>query len=350
MIRILQFAIFLGIFSSIYFLLNFFVFFKFFKMFSFKRNYLFYIILGVLSISLIVSTMIVSTYYNFFTRALYALASLWMGIVFLLCSSLIIYCIIRIFWKISPKTSGKVILIGVAIITIVSIINAQMIFTETVKISEFPAKLKAVHLTDIHTGTIHKSPFLKRMVNKINDLEPDIVFITGDLVSGNSKIRSEMFHEFERLNSPTYFVNGNHEIYDGPEEIQNALKEVNIKTLRDEVIDFKGIQIIGLDYSQKKEYINEVLPKLKISEDKPSIVLMHSAPKIEYPKVNLILSGHTHGGQISPFNLIHKIFTPYVNGLYKLEHGHIYVSPGTGTWGPPMRLGSKNEITLLDLG
>jgi len=320
-----------------------------FNLLSLKRNLAFYIVLGTLTLSFIVSTMLVRVFYNIFTRAFYTVSAVWAGVLFLLFFSLIIYYLIRLFWKISPKTSGIVILVTVLILTIYSVINAQMLYTKTVEIPEFPEKLKAVHLTDIHTGTIHNSGFLKRIVDKTNALEPDVIFITGDLVSGGSKLRPEMLDEFKNFKAPVYFVNGNHEGYEGIKEVRELLDEAGVKTLNDEIAEFKRVQIIGIDYSMEKNYPNKVFQKLDVKE-KPSIMLLHVPSRIKYPDVDLIVSGHTHAGQIFPFTLFIRMTTPYVKGLYELERGHIYVSPGTCTWGPPMRLGSKNEITFLKLG
>ncbi|MBX4212191.1 metallophosphoesterase, partial [Candidatus Pacearchaeota archaeon] len=114
----------------------------------------------------------------------------------------------------------------------------------------------------------------------------------------------------------------------------------------------KDIQIVGVDYSDSKGYLGEILPKISIDKNKPSILLYHPPASLDYIEkkgIGLQLSGHTHNGQIFPFNLFVKLIFPYVMGLYKGKEASIYVSPGTGTWGPPMRLGSRSEITLIHL-
>ena len=350
MIKTLQFILFIGIFFLISLALNSYVFFRLSGMLSLPRNSTFYILLVGLSLSFIVSTILVRTYYNIFTKIFYTLSSIYVGVIFIALCSLMVYEVVRIFSNVSPHKAGMMILVFVAIIALISIINAQLLITKVVEIPDFPAELKAVHLTDIHIGTIHNSGYLKRIVDKVNGLEPEVIFITGDLVSGGSKIRPGMFDELKNFKAPVYFVNGNHEHYDGVEEIQKMLKEQNINSLNDEVVEFKGIQIVGVDYSLSSKYLQEVWSNLKVSEKKPTILLMHAPIKEGYPRVDLVLSGHTHGGQIVPFNLLARLVMPYVKGLYNLNDGHIYVSQGTGTWGPPMRLGTNNEITLLKLG
>ena len=115
---------------------------------------------------------------------------------------------------------------------------------------------------------------------------------------------------------------------------------------------FKGIQIVGVQYAIEHEHLKKTLGKLKIDKKKPSILLYHmpaEIPAADEKGVSLILSGHTHFGQIFPHTLLVKLVFPYILGLYKLKNMFLYVSPGTGTWGPYMRLGSTNEITVIEL-
>jgi predicted MPP superfamily phosphohydrolase len=113
------------------------------------------------------------------------------------------------------------------------------------------------------------------------------------------------------------------------------------------------MQIVGIDNpGDRFGGGNDVVGKLKINKTKPTILMYHPPLGLEDANkagVNLQISGHTHNGQIIPFNLVSKIFYPRVNGLYKYKGTYLYTSPGTGTWGPPMRLGSINEITLVRL-
>ncbi len=119
-----------------------------------------------------------------------------------------------------------------------------------------------------------------------------------------------------------------------------------------EMKNVKEIQLIGINYSENKQNLSGILKSLKINDSKPSVLLYH-VPKefkiIAEQNISLTLSGHTHGGQIFPFNLIERIFSKYISGLYKEKDSYLYVSEGTGTWGPPMRLGTTAEITKIKL-
>jgi len=198
--------------------------------------------------------------------------------------------------------------------------------------------IRIVLLSDIHIGSIRNSGYMEKIVKKTNYLNPDIVLITGDIVDGSARLHKKTFCSIDNIQ--------------GLDEVYRVLKPTKMKILRNEVFQFNGIQIIGVDYSFKKNHLNNVLNKLNIDKNIPSILMYHFPQDIEVSnkfKVNLQLSGHTHNGQIFPFNLLVKLLFPYFNGFYNYKDTLIYVSEGTGTWGPPMRLGSRNEITLITL-
>jgi uncharacterized protein len=107
-----------------------------------------------------------------------------------------------------------------------------------------------------------------------------------------------------------------------------------------------------VEYSFEKDHLKNSLSKLEIDDEKPSILLYHLPTGLKVVNsagIDLQLSGHTHNGQMMPFNFLVKLMFPYMTGLYEYKGSKLYVSQGTGTWGPPMRLGSNCEITLLKL-
>jgi predicted MPP superfamily phosphohydrolase len=229
----------------------------------------------------------------------------------------------------------------------VSIINAQLIHTRTVEIPSFGKEMRAVLLSDIHVGTIWDSDRLQKIVEITNSLRPDVIFITGDIVSGGAILQEDTFASLSDLGAKTFFVHGNHEHYEGIEEVDKALYESGVRVLVDEKVEFGGIEIVGLGYDRNENHKISVLDKMHLSENKPSILLSHVPINPTNDAVNLILAGHTHAGQIFPFNFFIRLRHKYVRGKHTLGNSTLYVSPGTGTWGPPMRLGSRNEITLL---
>ena len=141
-------------------------------------------------------------------------------------------------------------------------------------------------------------------------------------------------------------------MYGGLENVFEVLKTTNINVLRNEMVEFEGLQIVGVGYSTQRNYLKTVLPGLKIDKSKPSLLMYHVPIEVEFANeagIDLQISGHTHKGQIFPLNFFGKLVFPYFNGLYEYNGTQVYVSPGTGTWGPPMRSGSRSEITLINL-
>jgi hypothetical protein len=128
-----------------------------------------------------------------------------------------------------------------------------------------------------------------------------------------------------------------------------------MKILRDTTNKFKEVNFIGIDYSDSRKEISSKLERIKLNKNKTNILLYH-APMfklrdLEKKGICLHLAGHTHDGQIFPFSLLVRLLYRYTKGLYKSKSGDssVFVSSGTGTWGPPMRLGSYNEISLINL-
>ncbi|MHC4114526.1 MAG: metallophosphoesterase, partial [Planctomycetota bacterium] len=122
--------------------------------------------------------------------------------------------------------------------------------------------------------------------------------------------------------------------------------------LRNEVVDFNGIQIIGINDSSGKNHLAGELQRLKMNTTAFKILMYHRPQGLEVASnfgINLMLSGHTHNGQIFPFNFVIRLLYKRTKGYFQYENCHLYVSSGTGTWGPQMRLGSKSEIVLIKL-
>lgn len=214
-------------------------------------------------------------------------------------------------------------------------------------------KLRMIHLSDLHLGAVYQERFLDMVVKKVNSLKPDIVVITGDIFDGSGTPSLKMVAPLKDIKVPIYAVFGNHDYYVGLDKMQALLEKVNVKVLRNDVIEFKGIQFIGMDCPKTASWKtpNQMLEKLELS-DKPKILLHHMPSGIKqalHKKIDLFLAGHTHGGQIFPFTLFVKKVFKYKKGLYNIKHMKLYVSEGTGTWGPPMRWLSNSEIAVWDV-
>lgn len=135
-------------------------------------------------------------------------------------------------------------------------------------------------------------------------------------------------------------------------EVLPIIKNTGVNIIDNEVVDFQGIQIVGVSYHMVPEHLEQELSKLNLDKNKPTVLMYHEPRDSEVANkfgVDLMLSGHTHNGQLFPFNLFVLMVYPKIYGVYDIGDMILRVSSGTGTWGPPMRLGSNNEITFLDL-
>ncbi|WP_323593930.1 metallophosphoesterase [Aliarcobacter butzleri] len=243
--------------------------------------------------------------------------------------------------------------------------NARHVELEVVdvKINNLKKPYIIVQISDIHIGGLITKNFIKSMVDKINLLNADIVVITGDLVDTKLEFARPALDELKNLQSKyrTYFIVGNHEYFHGVKPIIDYINSLGIKTLENENVYIgekdEGFYLAGV-YDRfgfrYGSYIPDINKALENCENNPTILLAHQPKYINEIKdtknIDLILCGHTHGGQIFPFNFLVKLEQPYVKGLHQHnDTTQIYVNKGTGFWGPPMRLGASSEITVLRL-
>jgi predicted MPP superfamily phosphohydrolase len=307
------------------------------------------------------------------SNVVYFLLSVPIGIIFLLFCITLIYNILNsvlIRLPISQqrrdffKKSLDITSLGAAVaLNGKAMYNAKHIEVQTVdvKLKDLKQSYLIVQLSDVHIGGLVDATFIKNLVTKVNALKPDLVAITGDLVDVKLEFALPALKELTKLNSTygTYFCVGNHEYFHGLEAIIKTVKSLGITVLENENLYIgekgKGFNLAGV-YDIFGYRINQYEPDLVEAlkgKDKhsPSILLAHQPRFIdEVFGVDLMLSGHTHGGQIYPFKYLVKLAQPYISGLHQHDKRlQIYVNKGTGFWGPPMRLGSDSEITLLKL-
>lgn len=199
---------------------------------------------------------------------------------------------------------------------------------------------------------------------KTNAAEVAVVFITGDLFDGRINLFLETLAPLTELKSPIYFVEGNHDAYTGAKTIKNLLRELHVNVLENEVTNWGEFQIVGLNHMMaddstynmhaavRNSTIEKTFQRLSINEQEPSILLHHSPDGIEYANqsgIDLYLAGHTHAGQLFPIKYFANMIFKYNQGLHNFNGTQLFVSQGSGTFGPPMRVGTKSEITLLRL-
>lgn len=229
-----------------------------------------------------------------------------------------------------------------------------------IHLAKLDRDLKIAMLTDIHLGkNLHKD-FLDKLIVEVNLQKPDMVVIVGDLVDTNPKELQNYISRLNDLNSTygTFYALGNHEYYHGIEEVLDLLKKyTNMKILLNQNLDLGFINIAGLgDLAglSKGLYAPDLARvKVDLNTSKPSILLAHqpkTALLYDLSDFDLVLSGHTHGGQIFPFMFLVKLQQGFIRGLYNLgENTKLFVSSGAGFWGPSLRVFAPNEIAILNL-
>lgn len=203
-----------------------------------------------------------------------------------------------------------------------------------------------VQISDVHIGS-RTQQFLQQLVDRINRLEPDFLCITGDFID-QPGITVELLSPITQIQCPIYYCTGNHERYEDFDSIMTRLMSLGVYVLRNQSILHNECQIIGIDDADSPQQVAHVLPSIPVESSRFSILLYHRPQGVEAAAeqgIDLKLSGHTHNGQIKPFDLAVKRVFEYTKGLYQHNNTFLYVNEGTGTWGPTLRLGTRSEIT-----
>ena len=232
---------------------------------------------------------------------------------------------------------------------------------QDIELKGLKGELKIAVLTDIHLGDFLGADFARAVTGRVNELDADAVAIVGDIADLPPHRLAEFIAPFNELKSKygTFYVPGNHEYYNGIDGTLKVIRETtNFKILGNENARVGGINlagvydIIGLRF---KAYEPDLVAALDGRDvNLPTVLLAHQPKFLKYmdesAPVDLVVSGHTHGGQIFPFSLLVRLDQKYVAGLYSAnKNTQIYVSRGAGFWGPPVRVMAPSEISLLRL-
>ncbi|MEW6108589.1 MAG: metallophosphoesterase [Nitrospirota bacterium] len=303
----------------------------------------------------------------------------WLGIIFLFFSVSLAADLYRLLVKIcgfalhrdfshliiSARNSFILAIVISISIAVYGYFEASNIRTErlSIKTSKIPKELdrfRIVQISDVHLGLIVREERLNKILTEVKKAEPDMLVSTGDLVDGdicNMKAPEGLLAEIK----PAYgkfAVTGNHEFYAGFEEARCFTENAGFKLLRGETVIMDGIMnIAGVDDPAGKYFglSGDMAEKELLSSlprERFTILLKHR-PVFDRNALGLFdlqLSGHVHKGQIFPFSLVTKLYYPRHAGLLKLpNHSSLYVSRGSGTWGPPIRFLSPPEVTIIDL-
>jgi hypothetical protein len=249
---------------------------------------------------------------------------------------------------------GAMAALGVVALGLLNVARGAVVKRVRVPLARFPlASYTIVHLTDVHIGPIIGREFAEQLVRRVNALRPDLIVITGDLVDGPlAELRPhiEPLREL-RARDGVFAVTGNHEYYWNIEPWLQHIRSLGIRVLRNEHVTIRdAFELAGVDDAS----FGEDVPRAVEARDpaKPLVLLAHHPRTITRAMqagVDLQLSGHTHGGQLLPWGWLARIWDPQVSGLGRFGHSWLYVSHGTGFWGPPLRVGTRCEIAAITL-
>jgi hypothetical protein len=260
-----------------------------------------------------------------------------------------------------PRSSIAAVLFGLALMaTVYGLINAASIRTTrvTVKLPHLQEAWRgrtAALLTDLHLGPLSGPDFLRRVISRLRTLKPDAVFISGDMFDGPTHGLDALVAPWSEYSAPrgVFYVTGNHDEFAERGLYLGPIRRVGIHVLNNEKTTLDGLQIIGVHDSEAGDpaELRSILQQARIDRTQPSILLAHRPINLavaEGEGLSLQLSGHTHGGQIWPWNLlVSRIYGRFAHGLSRLGQLQVYTSYGVGTWGPPLRVGTNSEIVLI---
>jgi hypothetical protein len=231
-------------------------------------------------------------------------------------------------------------------------IKVQEIEISSPKLSFREKGVTLVQISDLHLGLLAGERRVEKISELLHDLQPDILVCTGDFIDGNPQGLTRLIWKLREFPASwgKFAVTGNHETYVGLHAAGHLLRRAGFVMLDGRIWRKNGIALAGIRYSPGQDCNGESNVLSGFNDEDFNVLLKHSpivCPGSE-EDFDLQLSGHTHKGQIFPFNLVTRLVYPYLAGMYSLANGSaIYVNQGTGTWGPQMRLFTKQEITVF---
>lgn len=295
-------------------------------------------------------------------------AYLWMGVLFLFCSISLAFDVVHgvsallgFRWLAAAQELSATALLTFSLMGYGLMearhIRVEHVTVRTPKLSPDIGRLTIAQISDMHLGIMLGSKFLQRIMPRVCALKPDIIVATGDIVDGQGDDFNRMAKDFHVCKAPKgeFAIIGNHEYYAGLDNSQRFLRNAGFTVLRGESAEAGGVVFVGVDdpagRSVGQETKLQAPAEIAAIHEHAFVVLLKHQPVAEknFP-FDLQLSGHIHGGQIFPFNLATYLTYGVGTGLTRLSGDRwMYVSRGTGTWGPPVRLLAVPEITLVTI-
>ena len=290
----------------------------------------------------------------------------WLGILLLIFTSLFAVDIVTLFGFLMPRVSlrlrGWALLVGTALsmIALFQGLRPPVVEKYEVELSGLPAAMDGtvlVAMSDMHLGSLLGESWLTARLAQVKVQQPDIVVLLGDIFEGHGRPKEDLIAKFKQLTAPLgiWAVPGNHEFH-GRDNL-SVFKEMHFNLLRNSWVEIRpGFVLAGVDdlTTRRRRGLGDDPVSQALAGRPPgaAILLSHTpweAEKVAKAGVGLMLCGHTHGGQIWPFNYLVQTLYPLMEGRYKVDGMSVIVCRGTGTWGPRMRLWRSSEILHVTL-
>ena len=320
---------------------------------------------GAVAVAFIAATILRFRFSNPAVTIVYAFTAAWVGALnFAFFAAVGCWIVAGVYWLAGwslPSFTAAAILFGIAFLaTIYGLINARWIRVTrvTVRLPHLPEAWQgrtAALVTDLHLGPLFGAGFLRRVIGRLRILRPDVVFISGDMFDGSTLGVEQLVAPWRKYSARRgiYYVTGNHDEFAERSIFIDAVKSTGVQVLNNEKLSLDGLQVVGVHDTEagNPTELRAILRQVQIDPRHPSILLAHRPVNLsvaEEEGISLQLSGHTHGGQIWPWNLlVSRIYGGFASGLSRLGKLQVFTSNGTGTWGPPLRVGTKSEIVLI---
>jgi len=312
---------------------------------------------------LFIASIITTSYFdNIFSRFFYTSMAAWIGL--LLYPFLASLILAFLTFVVDDIRMVGITLLTLAVLTFIyGLIHARQIkvFETEIKLPGLPDSWKnkrVVFVSDFHVGQIQGKTLATKVVRIIKKINPNIIFIGGDLYDGHKVDKVGIIEPLKELipELGIYFVTGNHDGFSEVDTIEDvmAVKKLGIHVLENQMTEVDGVQILGVDYRDTVDgdSLRRILSGMHIDKQKPSILLKHVPDHVDVVAdagISLMLCGHTHRAQVWPLRWVPRmVYKGFEYGLKKLKDTQIFTSSGVGTWGPPMRVGTDSEIVVIN--